>query len=73
MNPFGIDAIGACVPIQPRDGAPYFNVDSNSLEGLNPGSPIPCVSLEYRPSTYFGDELTVTIQTAPGDPKYVPK
>ena len=29
-------------------GEPYLNPDSDSLDGLDPGSPVPCVSLEYE-------------------------
>jgi hypothetical protein len=53
------------------DGSPYINPDSNSLDGLNPGSPLPCVALDYS-DNFFGTRLDITIETTPGDPKYIP-
>jgi hypothetical protein len=53
-------------------GDPYLNSDSGSIDGLDPASPVPCVTLGYSDDEYFGTYLRISIVTGPGDPKYVP-
>lgn len=52
-------------------GEPYLNPDSDTIDGLDPSSPVPCVNLNYE-DNFFGIRLDISIVTQPGDPKYIP-